>query len=148
MRPKRPGGRRSLGRSSIQAPARPRGIFTKAQFRGVDLARNAEIRHEGGSIWSVVDGDHTCVVNLERRESNCVEFRKSRPRVECSHHWAVLYTIAPPTLDEFQTPPLAQTEPVGEKPAPTKIPDASIVQATMAEVLRGGYTVSVCLAPS
>lgn len=114
---------------------RPRGIYTKTQFRGLDLARNAEVNYEGDSVWSVSDGKQTCLVNLDRGEATCEEFRRSRPRIECAHRWAVLFTIEPPTIDEFQTPG-ALAPP---SPAPTPGPGRDARRA-LGEAMRGGYT--------
>lgn len=118
---------------------RPRGIFTRSQHRGVELARSAEITYEGGAIWSVKDGQRVCLVNLDRRESTCPEYRKSRPRVECAHHWAVLYTIEPPTLEEFQTtaPPARASLSTTSTPG---IASESDLKAAFSEIIRGGYT--------
>ena len=119
-------------------PKRPRGVYTKSQLRGVELARRDEITYEGDSVWSVNDGKHVCLVNLDRDESTCAEYRHSRPHVACAHHWAVLYTIDPPTVDEFQTG-VQPSQPDNSKITRDATNEEDL-KRTFAELIRGGYT--------
>ncbi|HEV2642462.1 MAG TPA: hypothetical protein VGT98_07135, partial [Candidatus Elarobacter sp.] len=68
-----------------------RGVITKAQTKGLEFARTANIDPQGGGVWMVNDA----IVQFERNSCNCDWYQRSRPRTRCADWWAVAYTVDP-----------------------------------------------------
>ncbi len=90
---------------------RERGVYTKVQRAGAELAGTTDIEPQGGGVYMC--SGH--VVNFLRLTYTCNAFLKSRPRTRCAHWWAVAFHIDPPTQDECDIP------------APEIVPEATAV---------------------
>ena len=136
-------GAASAAPDSVAEVVRERGITTKIQERGLELARTADVEPQGGGIWTVGD----CIVNFKRKTGTCAAFRKSQPRTRCSHWWAVAYTIDPPEPEELVVPTVVSVPAIVTAPASPsslviskEMPSVEELARIAREKVKGGYT--------
>jgi len=115
---------------------RERGVYTKVQITGLELARTADVESQGGGVWTVGD----CIVNFRRNEGTCAASRKSRPRTRCPHWWAVAYTVEPPSPEELVQPEIAVVAPAPQQiDVAAKMPSDEDLRRIAREKVQGGY---------